>query len=370
MSKKPERPPLHYASYQAEQDKVYQRAWHEWLRSQASYGVRARLKAGGAEGSKVKGMDKPWVERRGFVEGSETREQHEEDMARLDDLASHDRTAVVEIGEREVEPQDGETRRRGDEEREKQRLRNRHFHFFAMFMGTGAEQFELLKLRCIILLRHAAPYWLAHFGLINGSVIKEMRKLRAGFKVQGSGFDYIPLGDVLSGAVEQDEEDAAHELGLDVRAWRLVRFGEFCAEIGKQSKTLDQFVRNGAAWLRRTKPQEIEGLGRTQTALAAKLGQTRAAQSAREIVKVEGPQKAAGMKGYHGGGTKTPSHRRKCARAQRGNTNRADGERRKKAGREVKSEKGGGSETTNGHEETRIFSETKTRNNKVYQQLA
>lgn len=303
-------------SYQERQhtlDRLYETEWRAWYAS-LSYGERATLRA--------QGMSQPWVERKKFGTAQEGRDEADL-QERLPELARHDVTPDVEIEAREAAQE-------VDGEKVRQELRNRHFHFFAMFMGTGCEQYERLRLRAVIMLKHAAPRVLPRYGLVNGGVIAEIKRLRSGLSVVVR-HEYLPLSDVLGSAAEEDEIEGAAELHLDVRAFRLLRFGEFCEEIAKVSRSLDQWAKAATAWIRRTKPKEIAGMGASQTAVARKFGEQRATVSAREIRVVEQPLKDAGMHGYHLlGGTKSDSHRAACAKAQKGNTNRRDGEERKR----------------------------------------
>ena len=311
-------PPVeNYVTIQARMDRRYESEWWKWV-SSLSPGERAGLVA-------MK-MIKPVVERP-RKHGSATMRDEQDAQTRFEETASHSITPDAEICAAEIADELD-----ADEWAEivRQRLRNRHFHFFAMFIGTGVEQFNLLKLRSMIMLRHAAPRLLDRFGLIKGAVSIEMRRLRSSVGWY-DGYDYIPLGDVLSSAAEEDETEAAAALHLDVRAWRLLRFGEFCEEIAEDSRTLDAFAKNAAAWLRRSKPKEIAGLGNGQIDHSRKFGEKWATTSAREKRVVEAPMIEAGMKGYHGlGGTKTDAHRKACSEAQKGNTNRRDGEARRR----------------------------------------
>jgi hypothetical protein len=302
-----------YKDIQSSLDRAYEAQWHEWYAS-LSYGERASLRA--------LGLHKAQVEKKQFGGGQEARDEADL-QERLPELARHDLTPHEEMARREDAAL-------VDAEQVRQEIWNRHFHLFAMFMGTGVEQFDLLRLRSVIMLKHAAPEVLGRFGLVNGGALKMIKRLRAGLGVVVM-HEYVPLCDILNEAGEEDELAGAHELHLDVRAFRLLRFGGFCEEIGKRSRTLDQWAKNAIAWIRRTKPKEIAGLGASQTAVSRKFGEKRATVSAREIRVVEEPLKQAGVRGYHLlGGTKSDSHRQACVKAQQGNTSRAEGERRKR----------------------------------------
>jgi len=309
-----------YRDRQARMDRDYEEAWRRWFYS-LTYGERAMLKASG--------LDRPRVEKAGW--GAEEARDLEDAKLRFEETASHERTPVAEIEtiEHELELGAGERMERG-----RQELRNRHFHLFAMFMGTGVEQYELLRLRAVIMLRHAAPRLLPRYGLVNGSVQRELQRLRARLMAIGD-HDYLPLADVLSAGAEEDEIAAAAELGVDVRAFRLLRFGEFCEEIAELTRqpSLDQWAKNVACWIRRTKPAELKGLGESQTDYSRKFGERRATVQAREKRVVEAPIKASGEPGYRLiGGLKSETHRRRCAAAQRSNTNRRNAERRRRLG--------------------------------------
>lgn len=309
-----------YTATQSRLDREYAEAWREWERSLSS-GELAALRA--------RGLDGPALEKLKFGAAKDADEGRTL-QERLPELARHDRTPYVELAEAEDRAE------QADEQvtcAVWARVRNRHFHLFAMFMGTGVEQYSLLHLRAVIMLRCAAPHLLARYGLANGAATVEIRRLKAKTRTIAGLHDYVPLGDVLGGVAEEDEVAMGTEMALTVRALRLMRFGEFCEEIAARTcaASLDQWAKNAVTWIRRTMPDEIGGLGESQTAIARKGGEQRATVSAREIRLVEEPMRAAGAQGYHLlGGTKSDTHRKRCAAAQKGNTNRRDGEERKR----------------------------------------
>ncbi len=171
-------------------DAEYESEWWKWV-SKLTPGQRAELRS--------KGLIKPWVERAKPGGGWEDNREEQDAKTRFEETAAHEVTPVQVIVAAEIERRLKPAKRAA---LERQRLQNRHFHLFAMFMGTGVEQFDLLKLRVIIMLRHAAPLWLAKYGLMNGCVDREMGRLRRGLNVALRPQDYIPLCDVLGSEAE------------------------------------------------------------------------------------------------------------------------------------------------------------------------
>lgn len=76
------------------------------------------------------------------------------------------------------------------------------------------------------------------------------------------------------------------------------------------------------AVVRRVNPALLQQFGLSQPAVGRKLGETRAAVSAREKTHVERPLKAAGAKGILSNGARGQATSAACARAARGNQNR------------------------------------------------
>jgi hypothetical protein len=118
-------------------------------------------------------------------------------------------------------------------------------------------------------------------------------------------------------------------LDEDRRAQRLEDFHvfmSFCAQ-GSISDPWQMF-KNFLALLRRVAPEMLGNL--SQTELAAILGETKGAVSAREIRVVEAVQKRWGVKGFHGfGGSKGENARAAFSAAQKGNQNRRTGAKAK-----------------------------------------
>lgn len=96
----------------------------------------------------------------------------------------------------------------------------------------------------------------------------------------------------------------------------------------------EEVTRRVLAVIRRVKPELIrEHFGLSQADVSRRLGERRATTQAREKRIVEKPLKQAGVSGYKlAGGARGEQHRERCAAAQKGNTNRAEGERRRRRG--------------------------------------
>lgn len=144
-----------------------------------------------------------------------------------------------------------------------------------------------------------------------------------------------------------EREEATAREGLTMRAAMCEERGERLGEEAIQERLLGwhglfRFVfqdglsnpwaafQNFVACVNRVCPEYLGALSQTQ--IAALLGQTRAAVSAREIRVVEEQMRRWGVMGYHGtGGTKSTTAREAYRRAQMGNKNRRDGQKRKQA---------------------------------------
>lgn len=89
----------------------------------------------------------------------------------------------------------------------------------------------------------------------------------------------------------------------------------------------EQVTKKWLALIRRVDPDALADIGTSQTAVARVLGERRATTSAREKREFEEPMKRAGARGWRGGagGLRSEQNRRNCAKAQRGNRNRANG---------------------------------------------
>lgn len=141
----------------------------------------------------------------------------------------------------------------------------------------------------------------------------------------------IPLADVMAAPPTQEEEAIAAEMQLPVADLRVRYFRETLAFMVQGCTQVSDVTRKVLAFVRRVRPEYLKKFGISQADVGRKLGQQRATVSAREKRLVEKPLKANGTRGYKmAGGQKTETHARNCARAQKGNTNRRDGEARKR----------------------------------------
>lgn len=95
----------------------------------------------------------------------------------------------------------------------------------------------------------------------------------------------------------------------------------------------EEVTKRVLAVTRRVMPEMLqEHFGLSQADVSRRLGETRATTSAREKRVIEAPLKKAGARGFKlAGGARGEEHRKRCAQAQKGNTNRADGELRKRS---------------------------------------
>jgi len=142
----------------------------------------------------------------------------------------------------------------------------------------------------------------------------------------------VSLHELMS--MSDDVEDDA-ELGDDVTVLRR-RIQELecrCTDMFKAviryttrgCTTAEQVRNKWLALVRRVDPEALRDIGMTQTAVARALGERRATTSAREKREFEAPLKLNGSRGYLGGGLRSEQNRKNCAKAQRGNRNRATG---------------------------------------------
>ena len=116
---------------------------------------------------------------------------------------------------------------------------------------------------------------------------------------------------------EEDEED--HALKLE-HFRRIIRYTCHGCD------TADAVTRKWLAFVRRVDPESLREIGMSQTAVARALGERRATTSKREMREFEVPVAASGARGWrNAGGARSESNRRNCAKAQKGNRNRAKG---------------------------------------------
>lgn len=141
----------------------------------------------------------------------------------------------------------------------------------------------------------------------------------------------VSLWELMAGMPSLEEEIQAQEQSLGVDELRLYYFRLLLDYFCTGCRNPEDVTRKILAIARRVRPKILEQFGMSQVDVSIRLGERRATVSAREKRLVEAPLKQAGAKGYHLlGGVKTEHHREACRRAQKGNTNRADGEARKR----------------------------------------
>lgn len=211
----------------------------------------------------------------------------------------------------------------------------RHFLLLAEFLTAGVAQADELELRCVIALRAAAPRVLwSRYGVSISAARRMEDKLRAvvarrpRWNRAAAG---VSLRWLLSGLFDEDELELAALRATPVEMLRQEGIEAICGKLAERARVLSDFPKVAAAVLRRVTPDFLTELGESQAAISRKYDEQRATVSAREMRVVEEPMIAAGANGYHLlGGTKSDAHREACARAQRGNTNRTDGEARKR----------------------------------------
>ncbi len=212
-------------------------------------------------------------------------------------------------------------------------VRVHQFVLFGEFVSVGVDELAVLKIRSLIMLRVCAPRLLQErFGLSQAQAMKLEKKLWNGLTFFYRQRDYVPLSVALTSFVDEVETWHAEELGLSVTELRMLRFGEFCTQIASTCRNIDAFAKTVASVLRRVKTEFVAALGASQADFGRKFGERRATVQAREKRSIEKPVKDSGQRGFKLlGGTKSEGHRQACQRAQMGNTNRSDGEKRRKA---------------------------------------
>lgn len=142
----------------------------------------------------------------------------------------------------------------------------------------------------------------------------------------------LALVDLLEAPADdlEDEESAAR--GIDVRELRLRYFRQFLDYQVAGCRSVEDVMKKTLAFARRFRPEALREFGLSMSAVSRRLGESRAKVHAREKRLVEEPLKRAGARGFHGlGGQRSEQHRERCREAQKGNTNRSDGEKRKRS---------------------------------------
>lgn len=127
--------------------------------------------------------------------------------------------------------------------------------------------------------------------------------------------------------------DIAGELQGEIHDLRVRDFTVALELFVGGARTPEEVTRRVLAVIRRVRPELLqEHFGLSQADVSRRLGETRATTSAREKRVIEAPLKKAGARGFKlAGGARGEEHRKRCAQAQKGNTNRADGELRKRS---------------------------------------
>jgi hypothetical protein len=148
----------------------------------------------------------------------------------------------------------------------------------------------------------------------------------------------MPLADLMGEESTEEEEAFADAMNMPVEDVRVMYFRKSLEFFCRGRTQVGQVTTAVLSFVRRFRPDLLTamlGKGSSQVMMSRKLDEQRATTSAREKRVVEQPLKDAGIRGYKGtGSTKSEEHRDKCRQAQRGNTNRRDGERRKREARE------------------------------------
>lgn len=144
--------------------------------------------------------------------------------------------------------------------------------------------------------------------------------------------DRLAMQDLLEVAEDPVEREAAAEEGMTVRELRLHYFRAFLDFQVAGCRSFEEIMLKGIALVRRLRPEMLARFGQSMAEVGRKTGRSRANIHALENRMVEELLKQRGARGFHGlGGQRSEEHRRKCREAQQGNTNRRDGERRKRA---------------------------------------
>ena len=149
----------------------------------------------------------------------------------------------------------------------------------------------------------------------------------------------VSLSEALSLAARHEEFDdhegeyndlaEANSRIRELQARLLDSFRSFIRYTTVGCKSAEEVTKKWLAVVRRVDPHSLRDIGMSQTAVARALGERRATTSAREQREFEVPMKRSGARGYHGtGGLRSQGNRDNCARAQRGNRNRATGHAR------------------------------------------
>lgn len=150
----------------------------------------------------------------------------------------------------------------------------------------------------------------------------------------------VPMADLFP--AENDEEaeyvdidrlddiDDLRRMVRELKRSRLDYYRLFLDYLTKGCRHEIDVTKQVLAITRRVRPQSLQLFGLSQADVGRKLGQGRAAVSAREKEKVEKPLRASGAKGILSNGARGQATSQACARAAKGNQNRrAKGKRGK-----------------------------------------
>lgn len=145
------------------------------------------------------------------------------------------------------------------------------------------------------------------------------------------GVEPLVMADLLEAPADELEADEAAGQGVTVRELRLRYFRQFLDYQVAGCRSVEDVMRKTLAFARRFRPDALREFGLSMSDVGRRLGESRAKVHAREKRLVEEPLKRSGARGFHGlGGQRSEQHRERCRAAQKGNTNRLKGERRKR----------------------------------------
>lgn len=146
------------------------------------------------------------------------------------------------------------------------------------------------------------------------------------------GTEPLAMSDLFDTPATEAEISEAERQAVDVREMRLFYFRLFIDYQVKGCKSVDDVLRKLLAFARRFRPEALRAFGLSMTDVGRRTGKSRQNIHAGEKRLVEGLLKASGAKGFQSiGGQKSASHRARCSAAQMGNTNRRNGEAKKRS---------------------------------------
>lgn len=154
--------------------------------------------------------------------------------------------------------------------------------------------------------------------LFAGEGREDQHPQHADFEVLESG-DVVALKACIVALLDENAE---------LRKSRLDYFRVFLAYFTKGCKHEMDVTRKVLACVRRVMPKLLDRFGLSQADVGRKLGERRATTSARERRVVKIPLLEAGAKGVLGNGARGEATSAACAKAARGNRNRANAKKR------------------------------------------